>query len=267
MSDRTVTRNEMEGKRQAAGYVRERVAVSGKTGLGTGWWGRMRRTRPSGAVVSLSVVGCASRRDDFEPSSSRTSCFQIVRRAPTQPPNFLSLSISLSLSLSLSLFLSLSYFISSHHTLRRIRSLVRLLRAPVENVAALAPHFKLLATSRRGCRRLRSSSRMSISVCVSGNVRWEIVRGWCCATRAVVRRSDLRRDHIYKSRPSRPPKSVGADLDRCASDRGTPPIIVLSPSAARDHPRGDAPWLHSASRQVDGSRHLGSPDIASECNR
>jgi len=65
--------NEMEGKELA---VRARGwRVSGKTGLGTGWRGRMRRTRPSGAVVSLSVVGYASRRDDFVPSSSGASRF------------------------------------------------------------------------------------------------------------------------------------------------------------------------------------------------
>lgn len=147
----------------------------------------MRRTRPSGAVVSLSVVGYASHRDDFEPSSSRTSCFQIVHRASTHrrrifsllPPTpclsfslyrlalYLHLVYFLSLSLSLSLCLSLSYipflpviFIT---VLARSLAWVRArARAPVEHVAALAPHFKSSASSRRGCRRPRSSSRMSV---------------------------------------------------------------------------------------------------------
>lgn len=152
----------MEGKELA---TCERVAVSGKTGLGTGWRGRMRRTRPSGAVVSLSVVGYASRRDDFVPSSSRASRF--LNRPPrahtsnslSLSPSLLYLSSAFPIPVSLSLSFSRVPSLSIAH--RRFRA-----RARARECGNVAAHFKSLASSRRGCRRPRSPSRMSVSACV-----------------------------------------------------------------------------------------------------
>lgn len=117
----------------------------------------MRRTRPSGAVVSLSVVGYASHRDDFEPSSSRTSCFQIVHRASTHrrrifsplPPHPLSLFLSI---YRLALYLHLVYFLSLSFSLSLCLSLSYIPFLPVIFITVLA---RSLARS-LGCARARA---------------------------------------------------------------------------------------------------------------
>jgi len=152
----------MEGKRQAAGYVREGGRSLGKQGWARGGEdacvGPGRRGLSCRSLSSVTPVVVTT-------SSRRRRERRVFKSSAARPRIITEFSLSFSLHLPLStphlffsLFLSHIPFLPVIFTAVFACQLARARARACQHVVALAPRFKSPTSSRRGCRRSRLSS-------------------------------------------------------------------------------------------------------------
>lgn len=252
----------MDRKRQAASYVQE----GGRLWENRVGHGVVRTHASVPAVGGCRVALCRRLRQ----SSWRLRAVVVENvvflnrppRAHAPSPNFLSLSLFfLSLSSVFTIFISfsLSYFflflfISYSPPFSPARSLTRL-RARARECGNVAAHFKSLASSRRKCHRprsrMRNRSRFRFGVCAWQRLMRDHSRVISRDSRGGATEWLIVNTPGPYSCPSRPPKFGRRGLGQVREwprHPSHPFVVVLSPSAARDHP---AKVLHDCTPRRD----------------